>query len=373
MPIKTASFYGQPQTPAQRDYLLDPRSSLARALLSESTKGNPVPSHAEGLSMLGKALLGGYFGNQALTEMRDRENKMATDIGTGIQGAMAKPWVNPDTGSATIPEYQAPGDMGPPKMVPTAPAGGYAGLAAALAQTGNPDVSQMAQNAMLAQLASEQATRTKTAEFAAARDLKSAPGWKAPEAGKDVPLSPAVFGQQKELAQVKADIKAEADAKMNPLEQARFEKIQGENKEKETQKGEVAASLERTIRTGKELLSHPGRQAATGMSYPLSKVPGTSARDFASNLESFKSQNFLPAVQQLKGMGQLSNAEGLKLEAAVGALDPSMSEEAFEKSLKTIIGDLESARRRMPGSMTQPATNQQSGDDDLLNKYAPRK
>lgn len=73
---------------------------------------------------------------------------------------------------------------------------------------------------------------------------------------------------------------------------------------------------------------------------------GTSARDFAANLDAMKAQVFLPMVQSMKGMGALSNAEGAKLTAAIGALDTGMSEDAFKASLKRVIDDLTTYRDR---------------------------
>ncbi len=85
-----------------------------------------------------------------------------------------------------------------------------------------------------------------------------------------------------------------------------------------------------------QLLVHPGRKAGTGASSFLGNVPGTDARGFQAQLETFKAQTFIPMVSALKGMGALSDAEGKKLAAAVGALDPSMKEAEFEKELKRV-------------------------------------
>jgi hypothetical protein len=68
----------------------------------------------------------------------------------------------------------------------------------------------------------------------------------------------------------------------------------------------------------------------------LGAVPGTENKDFRGQLESLKSQVFLPAVQQVKGMGALSNAEGEKLTAAVAALDADMSPKAFQNALGVV-------------------------------------
>jgi hypothetical protein len=89
-----------------------------------------------------------------------------------------------------------------------------------------------------------------------------------------------------------------------------------------------------------ELIAHPGRQAATGKSSFVRVVPGTDAYDFNAKLDTFKAQTFIPMVSALKGMGALSDAEGKRLQAAVGALDPSMSEEAFVKELEEVAKTL---------------------------------
>jgi hypothetical protein len=89
-----------------------------------------------------------------------------------------------------------------------------------------------------------------------------------------------------------------------------------------------------------ELIAHSGRKAATGKSSFVSVVPGTKAYDFAAKLDTFKAKTFVPMVTALKGMGALSDAEGKRLQAAVGALDPSMSEEAFVKELEKVAGTL---------------------------------
>jgi hypothetical protein len=107
--------------------------------------------------------------------------------------------------------------------------------------------------------------------------------------------------------------------------------------EKERQKNQTAISTQDTLDTGASLLSHPGRKNATGASHYLSLIPGTDAKDFAVKLDTFKSQTFIPMVSALKGMGALSDAEGKKLSAAVGALDPSMSEKSFKEELSHVI------------------------------------
>lgn len=95
----------------------------------------------------------------------------------------------------------------------------------------------------------------------------------------------------------------------------------------------------------KSLRSNPLMKDSTGNSIAgigtvlgqmLGNIPGTENKDFRGQLESLKSQIFLPAVQQVKGMGALSNAEGDKLTASVAALDANMSPKAFQNALGVV-------------------------------------
>lgn len=109
------------------------------------------------------------------------------------------------------------------------------------------------------------------------------------------------------------------------------------------------ASIDITIRSINDLLTHPGRKAATGMTggfNPLA-IPGTNRKGFLAKLDTLKAQTFIPQVAALKGMGALSDAEGKKLTDAVGALDPQMPEGEFAASLTQILGDLEAAKARI--------------------------
>lgn len=105
---------------------------------------------------------------------------------------------------------------------------------------------------------------------------------------------------------------------------------------KAQQKDQASLSAQQALDQAAILNAHPGRQMGTGASSFLSKIPGMPARDFQANLDTFKAQTFVPMVSAMKGMGALSDAEGKKLSESVGALDPSMSEAAFQESLKGV-------------------------------------
>lgn len=128
-------------------------------------------------------------------------------------------------------------------------------------------------------------------------------------------------------------------------------KIAAEEQKKEGVKNATMT----TIETGRRLLNHPGLAGSVGKWNLERKIPGTDAASFAAELDSFKAQNFIPAVQAMKGMGQLSDAEGRKLTDAIGALDYSMKESDFKASLARIITRLEEAATREPTKrQTQP-------------------
>lgn len=113
-------------------------------------------------------------------------------------------------------------------------------------------------------------------------------------------------------------------------------------------------AFNRAIDSANRLIKHPGFNAGVGVPSinPLDGnlagyiVPGSNAADFRAELDALKAQVFLPMVQSMKGMGALSNAEGEKLTASIGALDTKMSEGAFRASLQRIIKDLQTYRDR---------------------------
>lgn len=120
----------------------------------------------------------------------------------------------------------------------------------------------------------------------------------------------------------------------------------------EQQKLGIVSSFDSAIDTLDTIAKHPGKKAAVGFGgAQLSMIPGTDAAGFAAQLETFKAQTFLPQVQALKGMGALSDAEGKKLTAAVGALSQSMKQSEFDAQLAKIKRDLEAARARVGSSM----------------------
>lgn len=68
----------------------------------------------------------------------------------------------------------------------------------------------------------------------------------------------------------------------------------------------------------------------------LPTLTSQAAADFEAQLESLDAQVFLAQIPFIKGMGQLSNAEGTRLAQSLGSLSLRQSAERLEKNLKTI-------------------------------------
>lgn len=158
-----------------------------------------------------------------------------------------------------------------------------------------------------------------------------------------------------------------AEKRRADLETARLqqEKLREEIAGGKATKEGIAQSYSTAIGTLDRLVTHPGFRETVGATLQPGKrfVPGTDAADFDAELTAFKSQVFLPMVQNLRGMGALSDAEGKKLSDAVGALTINMSEKAFTESVARIKKDLEAARQRVtpagpvsPGRLNLPAS-----------------
>lgn len=165
-----------------------------------------------------------------------------------------------------------------------------------------------------------------------------------------------------QIAQMNAALRgANSDVQRQLIEQ-RIQDLQNKADEKQATlqsqaQGRVAA-FDSALDTLDVLSKHPGKKDVVGAltGGVRSMIPGTDAAGFASQLETFKAQTFIPQVAALKGMGALSDAEGKKLTAAVGALDPKMKPKEFDAQISKIKADLEAAKQRamnMPGMPKQ--------------------
>lgn len=119
-------------------------------------------------------------------------------------------------------------------------------------------------------------------------------------------------------------------------------------------------TIEGTLSTINKIITSPGLSGFSGLDSFRRLIPGTEAANVAAYIEQLQSQNFLTAVDQMKGMGALSENEGKKLSASVAALSPSMTDEAIKAELDSIQTQLASALERLnSGALAEPRAQQQ--------------
>lgn len=125
-------------------------------------------------------------------------------------------------------------------------------------------------------------------------------------------------------------------------------------------------TAENALRQTKELLSHPGLSDYVGATWkPGARfIPGTNASDFEARLDQIKAGAFTQGIQQMKGMGALSDAEGKKLDALMARMNKGQSEVEFKAAAKEYMNTVQKGLNRLKG--VKQADN---SDDDLINKY----
>lgn len=104
--------------------------------------------------------------------------------------------------------------------------------------------------------------------------------------------------------------------------------------------GKAIASAPADMQAAEEALNivdqikvNPYLERGTGLSSYGNSVPGTGGYDFQNLVDQAKSGAFLTAIQQMRGLGQLSNTEGQTATAAITRMDTATSKEAFMKAL----------------------------------------
>ena len=81
------------------------------------------------------------------------------------------------------------------------------------------------------------------------------------------------------------------------------------------------------------LRDDPDRGAGTGKSAWFNRVPGTAGFNYQQKVDQAKGGAFLSAIQQMRGLGALSNNEGSAATAAVTRMNTAMTEDAFLAAL----------------------------------------
>ena len=106
-------------------------------------------------------------------------------------------------------------------------------------------------------------------------------------------------------------------------------------------------ATDKTVAAIDQIIANPeGLRAAAGFESNLITVGGTKAADFETALESFKGKLFTQVIQQMRGLGSLSDAEGKKIISSTKALSINMSDRALMQSLQELRGELAAAQER---------------------------
>jgi len=95
-----------------------------------------------------------------------------------------------------------------------------------------------------------------------------------------------------------------------------------------------------------KIISSPYLERGTGFSSLANVVPGTAGYDFQNLVNQSKSGAFLTAIQQLRGMGALSNAEGQTATQAITRMDTATSREAFVDAILEYRDVIERGRNK---------------------------
>jgi hypothetical protein len=118
-----------------------------------------------------------------------------------------------------------------------------------------------------------------------------------------------------------------------------------------TEAAEIAAApstistADTTLKYIDAVRNHPGLEQGTGFSSTFNVVPGTPGYDFQNRVKQISSGAFLTAIQDLRGMGALSNSEGETATAAVNRMDTATSKEEFLSALDDYQSIVEKGRQ----------------------------
>lgn len=321
----------------------DVYSGLFGSPLSQQELQNQLIEQRAGqMSGMGLGQMGAYLGY-----------KGGAQLGGGLAGLMGKQITDPVVQKAITLRQLAGG-------IDVSTTEGLQEYAKRLTQAGFQEEAAKIGQQVLAAREKEATILSKTEEKQAQREQTAQLARERMESTKQLAADRNALMYQ--IAQMNASLRnANTDVQRQLIEQ-RIEDLKGKAEEKQAQlqsqaQGRVAA-FDSAIDTLDVISKHPGKKDVVGAVTGglMSMVPGTDAAGFAAQLETFKSQTFIPQVAALKGMGALSDAEGKKLTAAVGALDIKMKKKEFDSQVAKIKSELEAARQRamsMPGMPKQ--------------------
>ena len=113
------------------------------------------------------------------------------------------------------------------------------------------------------------------------------------------------------------------------------------------------ATADITLQYIDEVRDHPGIDIGTGATSIGNLVPGTPGYDFQNRVDQLLSGGFLTAIDQLRGMGSLSNAEGQTATRAISRMDTATSKAEFLDALEDYENIVRMGRERAAKRLPQ--------------------
>lgn len=131
-------------------------------------------------------------------------------------------------------------------------------------------------------------------------------------------------------------------------------KLQGVFNQDTSTLNSTVSDLDRLATKANEILEHPGLKGITGMRGAIPNFPGTDAADAEAKLNTLKSQIAFSVLQTMRNnsktggaLGNVSDAEGKRLEGNLQELDKAQSLDQFKQAMVGIKQYVEEAKGRM--------------------------
>ncbi|QRF55304.1 hypothetical protein [Variovorax paradoxus] len=172
---------------------------------------------------------------------------------------------------------------------------------------------------------------------------------------------------QRQIAALNAQIaQANSETQRGELILKRDELVQKQADKTKTEGGaaqDAIDTLNQTRATVDSLMKHPGLNGGTVLGGAgtisgkyLGGIPGTDDKDFRAQIETLQAQNFQSQIKTMVGLGNLSDAEGKKLSAAIANLDPDQSAKQIKNNLGVVRRYLDKAMAKQVGSGKLPTS-----------------
>jgi hypothetical protein len=143
------------------------------------------------------------------------------------------------------------------------------------------------------------------------------------------------------------------------LEESRKQEVK---QKKQDQFANTAGIIDNVMNTLDTAVKQTGTFTAGAIGTPLSFLPGTAAKDLASNLETIKANLGFDRLQQMRdasptggALGQVAIQELVALQSTVASLDNQQSPSQLKKNLNKVKGHYEKWRSTVKKAMEQNA------------------